>query len=102
VNICVICAFPERCEAEAVCPFEKNRPTEQQIVARENRANKDRLQERAIRSLEDVLRRITRFPRAITRHGKLRRRAPLSAASGGKRCRRSDYQSDRFDAEILF
>jgi galactose-1-phosphate uridylyltransferase len=61
VKICVICAFPERCEAEAVCPFEKNWPTEQQIVARENRANKDRLQERAIRSLEDALRRITRF-----------------------------------------
>jgi galactose-1-phosphate uridylyltransferase len=54
VKICVICAFPERCEAEAVCPFEKNWPTEQQIVARENRANKDRLQERAIRSLEDA------------------------------------------------
>jgi hypothetical protein len=53
VKICAICAFPERCEAEAACPFEKNWPTEQQIVARENRANKDRLQERAIRSLEE-------------------------------------------------
>jgi len=61
VKICVICAFPERCEAEAVCPFEKNWPTEQQRVARENRANKERLRERAIRSLEDALRRLTSF-----------------------------------------
>jgi hypothetical protein len=61
VKTCVICAFPERCEAEAVCLFEKNWPTEQQLVARENQAHKDRLRERAIRSLEDALRRITRF-----------------------------------------
>jgi len=42
-------------------PVRKELAYEQQIVARENRANKDRLQERAIRSLEDALRRITRF-----------------------------------------
>ena len=44
---------------------------------------------------------LRRVPRPLARHGELRGRAPLSAASGGERRRRADHQPDRLGAAVL-
>jgi hypothetical protein len=58
VKICVICAFPERCETK--CLFKDNWPTEQQRVRWENEAHRERVRARAVESLEAALRTLQR------------------------------------------
>ena len=41
-------------------------------------------------------------PRLIAGYGELRGRSPLPAASGGKRCRCGDHQSNRFVSKLRF